>query len=227
MLRNLVSLIFCGAVLCATEPVRAPVLVELFTSEGCSSCPPADRILEQLDPQVVVLSEHVDYWNHLGWKDRFSSHVFTQRQEDYARLLHLDGPYTPQMVVDGITEFNGSDTARARQALTAAAQRPKAGVRIARTASGLQVEVTGAPHAGGVYLAIADNSAESQVGAGENHGRLLRHVAILRTLRKLGAVKKGGAFSLVVDAPGPSQRAVIFVQEADLGAIDGAAVWVP
>ncbi len=227
MLRNLVFLIFCGAVLCATEPARAPVLVELFTSEGCSSCPPADRILEQLDTRVVVLSEHVDYWNHLGWKDRFSSHAFTQRQEDYARLLHVDGPYTPQMVFDGSAECNGSDGARAVQMLTVAARRPKAVVRIARTASGLQVDVMGAPRPADVYLAIADNSAESQVGAGENHGRLLRHVAILRTLRKLGPVKKGGAFSQVVEAPGPSRRAVVFVQESDLGAIDGAAVWIP
>ena len=227
MLRNLIFLGVCGAVLSATEPARVPVLVELFTSEGCSSCPPADRILEQLDPQVVILSEHVDYWDHLGWKDRFSSHAVTQRQEDYARLLHLDGPYTPQMVVDGTTEFNGSDGARARQVLTAEAQRPKAAVRIARTASGLQVDVTGAPHSAGVYLAIADNAAESQVGAGENHGRLLHHVAILRTLRKLGSVKKGGAFSQLVEAPGPAQRAVVFVQESDLGAIEGAAVWVP
>ncbi len=227
MLRNLIFLGVCGAVLSATEPARVPVLVELFTSEGCSSCPPADRILEQLDPQAVILSEHVDYWNHLGWKDRFSSHAVTQRQEDYARLLHLDGPYTPQMVVDGTTEFNGSDGARARQVLTAEAQRPKAAVRIARTASGLQVDVTGAPHSAGVYLAIADNSAESQVGAGENHGRLLHHVAILRTLRKLGSVKKSGAFSQLVEAPGPAQRVVVFVQESDLGAIEGAAVWVP
>ncbi len=227
MLRNLIFLGVCGAILSATEPARVPVLVELFTSEGCSSCPPADRILEQLDPQAVILSEHVDYWNHLGWKDRFSSHAVTQRQEDYARLLHLDGPYTPQMVVDGTTEFNGSDGARARQVLTAEAQRPKAAVRIARTASGLQVDVTGAPHSAGVYLAIADNSAESQVGAGENHGRLLHHVAILRTLRKIGSVKKGGAFSQLVEAPGPAQRVVVFVQESDLGAIEGAAVWVP
>ncbi|MDR3702873.1 MAG: DUF1223 domain-containing protein [Candidatus Sulfopaludibacter sp.] len=227
MLRNLVPLIFCGAVFCATEPTRVPVLVELFTSEGCSSCPPADHILEQLDPQVIVLSEHVDYWNHLGWKDRFSSHAFTQRQEDYARLLHPDGPYTPQMVVDGTTEFNGSDSARARQALTAAAQRPKAAVRIARNGSGLQVDVSDAPHAAGVFLAIADNSAESQVGAGENHGRRLHHVAILRSLRKLGSIKKGGVFSQLVEAPGPSQRAVVFVQEPELGAIEGAAAWVP
>ncbi len=98
----------------AVEPVRAPVLVELFTSEGCSSCPPADRLLEQLDPHVIVLSEHVDYWDHQGWKDPYSSHSYTQRQESYGRQFAIDGVYTPQMVIDGVAQFNGSDAQRAQ-----------------------------------------------------------------------------------------------------------------
>src|SRR4051794_19413642 len=88
---------------------RKPVLVELFTSEGCSSCPPADRLLEALDPSVIVLSEHVDYWDHQGLRHRFSSHTNTLQQESYANRLGALGPYTPQMVINGGVEFVGND----------------------------------------------------------------------------------------------------------------------
>jgi hypothetical protein len=226
MFRRLATLVICiGAV--AAAPARVPVLVELFTSEGCSSCPPADRLLEQIDPQAVVLSEHVDYWDHQGWKDPYSSHALTQRQEDYARRFRIDGAYTPQMVVDGETEFNGSDGSRASQEIARAATRSKASVRITRLPEGLRVEVAGAPRAAGVFLAIAENSGASNVTAGENNGRRLQHIAILRSLRKLGSVKKGGSFSQIVPAVEAAQRTVVFVQEPEAGPISGAAVLLP
>jgi hypothetical protein len=110
-------MIFLGAAMLTSgaSPSRAPVLVELFTSEGCSSCPPADRLLEQLDPQAIVLSEHVDYWNHDGWKDPFSSADSTLRQDAYRRRFNLASAYTPEMVVDGAVEFTGNLASRAAQ----------------------------------------------------------------------------------------------------------------
>src|SRR5579862_1102557 len=117
--------------------MRVPVLIELFTSEGCSDCPPADALLEKLDrsqpvrnAQLVVLSEHVDYWNDIGWKDPYSSHEFSVRQGDYAHRFRLDGPYTPQMVVDGETQFVGSDERRAIETIEGAAKAAKVPVRL-------------------------------------------------------------------------------------------------
>src|SRR6202030_1914750 len=116
---------------------RTPVLVELFTSEGCSDCPPADALLKKLDrsepvrnAQLVVLSEHVDYWNDIGWKDPYSSHEFSVRQGDYAHRFRLDGPYTPQMVVDGETQFVGSDERRAIETIEGAAKAEKVPVTL-------------------------------------------------------------------------------------------------
>jgi hypothetical protein len=225
--RSLIVL-FIGCVLAAqpaSVPARAPILVELFTSEGCSDCPPADRMLAQLDPHVVVLSEHVDYWDRQGWKDRFSSHEFTLRQEDYAQRFHIDGPYTPQMVVDGVAQFVGSDAPRAKDEIGKAGQRPKARVELARTADGIKITVSDAPGPAGVFLALAEDSAESDVRAGENKGRHLAHVAVLRSLRKIGTVKRGGGFSEMVTLPASAaeQRAIVFLQEGTSGPVSGAA----
>ena len=108
----------------AKGPARSPVVVELFTSEGCSSCPPADELLSRLRKEgtengveIIPLGFHVDYWNYQGWQDRFSSNQYSKRQETYAAQLHTEGPYTPEMVVNGSHEFVGNDAARARSAI--------------------------------------------------------------------------------------------------------------
>jgi len=205
---------------------RAPILVELFTSEGCSSCPPADRLLEQLDAHAVVLSEHVDYWNHDGWADPFSSAQWTARQEAYGGRFKLDGPYTPQMVIDGSVQFTGSDVSRAARELALAKERPKAEVRLERTGTGVQVKIENGGAGGDVFLAIADDSGESEVRAGENRGRQLHHVAILRSLRKIGRIEREGRFQREIALPEKTrrQRAIVFLQQGDAGPISGVAM---
>jgi hypothetical protein len=209
----------------AVAPNRAPILVELFTSEGCSDCPPADHTLEQLDPRVVVLSEHVDYWDHQGWKDPYSSHENTLRQQAYAERFRTEGPYTPQMVVDGVAQFVGSDAQRAVTEITKATARAKALVRVERSAAGVQVDVDGSPDSAGVFLALAQDSGTSEVKAGENKGRQLHHIAMMRSLRKIGSVKRGASFSQAVPLPASAaeQRVIVFVQEGETGPVLGAA----
>jgi len=222
MYRNLV-LAFLAVTAIAATPTRAPILIELFTSEGCSSCPPADRLLAQLDSQAIILSEHVDYWDRLGWRDPYSSHANTLRQEMYARLFGTQGPYTPQMVIDGVVEFVGNDAQRAAKELESARAREKLPIELSRTAAGLQVDIAGSPKSGDIWLALADESGDQQVRAGENQGRTLHHVAILRSLTKIGALKKGAPFGRTVELPATPGRVVVFVQENGHGRVQGVA----
>jgi len=169
----------------APDVPRKAVLVELFTSEGCSSCPPADELLGHLrqelsakNIQVIPLGFHVDYWDGLGWKDRFSSANFTQRQERYAQALKVDGPYTPEMVVDGTVEFVGNNAGRAQQAVRQEASQPEvATVKISSPlADYLDIQVKAPVSLGdaSVLLAITEDNLTTQVGSGENGGRTLR-----------------------------------------------------
>jgi hypothetical protein len=227
MFRNLLLAASCIVLsAAAANPERMPVLVELFTSEGCSSCPPADRHLQQLDSQVIVLSEHVDYWDHLGWKDRFSSPAFTERQEVYAKEFGLDSSYTPQMVVDGAAQFTGGDARRAAAEIDKAAGRPKAAIFLSRSGAGVRVDVEGAPHEADIWLALADDSDLTRVAGGENKGHILNHVAVVRSIRKIGSLKRGGTFAREVDLPSGAagQRIVVFLQEAGQARVLGAAM---
>src|SRR5215475_10451089 len=176
----------------ADQQVR-PVIVELFTSEGCSSCPPADALLARLDQEkrignaeVIVLEEHVDYWDQLGWRDPFSGRQWTERQEDYANAFGNAGVYTPQMVVDGRSEFVGSAQNKARNAIAEAAKEPKADVAISDVKSagrqlgaGVLVKMFPAPpnHAATVWIAITESGLHSNVKARENAGEDLHHAS--------------------------------------------------
>jgi hypothetical protein len=228
----------------AIETPRVPVVVELFTSEGCSSCPPADTLLMQLDKtqpvpgaEVIILSQHVDYWNHLGWTDPYSSKDFTKRQETYALTLHTDGPYTPQMVVDGRTEFNGTDVRAARAAITQAAQNPKVVVSVtlspATEGERLQIHVDGADFSkvagkADVMLAITENDLSNSVTRGENAGHNLSHNGVVRRLMQIGTATKAGFTAhqmVVLDKSWKREnlRAVVFLQDHNSRRIFGAA----
>jgi hypothetical protein len=214
----------------AAEPAtRVPVLAELFTSEGCSSCPPADALLMKLDQlqpvakaQIIVLSEHVDYWNSLGWKDPFSSEQFTDRQAMYAHALQAD-KYTPQIVIDGRWQVLGSDAKEIQAAVARAAAKPKSAARIVSAKRDdneavVAVSVDALPSGKkDVWVAIADDHDETSVRKGENAGRTIAHVAVVRSLTKAGTVTKSAAFEKTVRIPLNAQtagaRVVVFVAE--------------
>ncbi len=175
----------------------APVVLELFTSEGCSSCPPADALISELGSStksVIPLAYHVDYWNHLGWADPFSSHQWSERQSDYARAMNLDGEYTPQMVIGGGWQCGGSDAGSIERAVAAARSEPALGRTRIQTSLGaagsrkLQVKVNAqllsavGPGRLVVMLAIYENGLVSKIGAGENGGREITYDYTVRKL---------------------------------------------
>lgn len=228
------------------EGKRAPVIVELFTSEGCSSCPPADKVLAELErsqpvagAEIIALSEHVDYWNYIGWSDPFSSELFSARQQAYAPVFRNDSAYTPQMIVDGQAEFVGSNLAKAQTAIARAAKLSKAEVKIefAREAQTIKLKtsVEKLPAVSEndvveVLLAITESNLTSQVVRGENAGRRLPHTAVVRELRSLGSIGDSGKAFRTATAITPSKdwkldnlRTVIFVQERRHKRILGAA----
>ena len=211
---------------------KTPVLVELFTSEGCSDCPPADRVLaklekEQANPnaEIITLALHVDYWNNLGWKDPFSAAQYSQRQSGYSERFKLDSVYTPQMVVDGQTQFVGSNLGTANKAITDAAQNPKTDIDISTAAgSKLNVKIADLPahEAAYVWLAIAEDNLQTNVKRGENGGRTLDHVSVVREMTLLGEInptaknfETEAAFQLQSNWKKDNLKFVVFAQGKD------------
>jgi hypothetical protein len=228
--------------ICVSADSRGPVVVELFTSEGCSSCPPADLLLEELTThygagvEIIPLSEHVDYWNHLGWRDPFSSSQFSARQQAYSEVFGADTVYTPQMIVDGLASFNGSDGDQARKSIKMASQQPKAVVSIHKAEGKGRVTVrvdqlrAAKVDEADVFLAVTESRLTSSVARGENEGRTLRHTGVVRSLVRVVQIeaKRGGYVAeLEVQAQrgwnAQNTRAVIFVQDRKTRRIVGAA----
>lgn len=224
----------------AAESPKGPVLVELFTSQGCSSCPPADRLLTKLgkDPRVIPLAFHVDYWNYIGWNDPFSSKAWSQRQQGYARAFQSNRIYTPQLVVAGRTHAVGSNEAEVRQQIAKAlAAEPAGRVTVSATpsADGRLTVKAGAKlvrPAGGpldLWVAIYETGLTTKVGAGENASHTLANDYVVRRLEK------------ALTLPGPTDSAELvlgldkrwnrehlgvaaFLQDPKTLAIQGAAV---
>ena len=257
---SVVCLLFLASVLALTQarrpPVRAaerteltPVVVELFTSQGCSSCPPADELLSSLERNqpvavawIIPLSMHVDYWNRLGSRDPFSSKQLSARQEGYVHALQARSVYTPMMVVDGQRAFVGNQPVTACAAVISALRAPKARLSIdlatGRNESTLRVAVstTGlADRTDGevteAWLAVTEGGMRTEVTHGENAFRTLTHTAVVRLLAQIGSVPPtpGDQFTVQHQVrlrptwQRDNLRVVVFLQERSSRRIVGAA----
>lgn len=223
----------------ATTPERN-VLVELFTSEGCSSCPPADALLRAVSGKevrgahIIAISEHVTYWNHLGWRDPYSADAFTERQSEYSQRFGLNSVYTPQMVVNGGEQFVGSDGPALARAIDAEADAPQIQLRIlSHQVIGRELEFSFSTsglleaHPLEVTAVVVDDADRSQIAAGENSGRMLLHVSVARTMAKVGRFKTDGEHTARLPLPsginagGPGHHLILFAQRPGLGAVSG------
>jgi hypothetical protein len=197
--------------------------------------------LEQDQPvagaEIIILEEHVDYWEGLGWHDRFSSHQFTARQNVYGTRFHLDSVYTPQMVVDGSEQFVGNDATKARQTIAHSTQPPKIDLRLSAISvdhghvSGTVSIATNSASSprSDLFAALVDPQAETNVRGGENGGRTLHHAGVVRSLVRIGSVQDlaGGPLKFTFTAPSDAapgkERVVVFAQKSGQGAVIGAA----
>ena len=224
----------------SVAPHPSPVLVELFTSEGCSSCPPADALLRQLaghstaaGQMIVGVSEHVSYWNGLGWQDPYSSKLYTDRQSSYAEHFGLDSVYTPQMVVNGREQFVGSDRRALQEALATEANSRLADLHItsAHLTGGSVTFTYSAKHlrAPDVHLVaiLVDDLDGSDVKRGENSGRHIDHASVARGFVKLGAPSEEEDQAVTLPVPASllnkqtGHHLVLFAQKGDAGPVLG------
>lgn len=231
----IVTLVFAGQASAGSKPV-----LELFTSQSCSSCPAADALFERYIARgdVIALSFHVDYWDHYGWKDTFSQAAFSDRQRRYAEARGDGKVYTPQVVVNGRVHVTGSSAAAIEAGISKTsgdAQRERVDLRLSQGPRGISVEVGGAREslrerrAGTLFLALVERSKEVAIARGENAGRNVTYHNIVRSLRKVGT---WGGTPVTIDIPetdlavGEARQAVVLLQQGDgdggpiLGAVE-------
>jgi hypothetical protein len=211
-----------------------PVVVELFTSQGCSSCPPADELIHQItrDPslrgKVIPLAFHVDYWDRLGWRDPFSSADWSRRQMFYVRAFRLNSAYTPQMVVNGTRQFVGSNSMVMNSALDEASRRKPAGsvaLDVVRRNSKIEATIRAdAPAQSDVVLVLFENDVTTRIERGENEGRTLTNDAIVRRLVRVGTGSVTRTVDLELDPSWKHLGVAAFVQDRPTLAITAATV---
>ena len=225
-----------------TQAEPGAVLVELFTSEGCSSCPPADALLRQIEGKqtdsgqlIVGISEHVTYWNQLGWSDPFSSDSYTERQNAYGQRFHLDSVYTPQMVINGEEQIVGSDRAGLLRAIREGREPQPISVHINAVSAHdrflvLEFSITGNIPSGGadLFAAVTDDETKSNVARGENSGRTLSHVSVARSITRIAKVSSQTEQTIRILLPSPStlsenqgRHLILFAQAPGFGHVLG------
>lgn len=235
----LLAMTGAGAAFAQNAPPPRTVLVELFTSEGCSSCPPADALLKRLNelhtaggPAIVGISEHVTYWNQGGWADPFSAEVYTLRQSEYGRRFDLDSVYTPQMIVNGQQQAVGAKAQEILKDVNTDAVASPVQVEIeAAVVDGAKIQVTftargSVPERADVWAVVVDDVASSSVLKGENAGKTLQHVAVARAITKLGRAVGNKTVTASIQNPGSikgqpatGRHVIVFVQGVGMGKV--------
>lgn len=224
---GLTFLIFATAIL--NLSAKTPVLVELFTSQGCPTCPEADKVLAQLEntqpvagAEIITLAWHVNLWDSFNWKDEFSSPVFTQRQVIYSRVLYISEIYTPQMFVDGTVHFIGSKSDKATKAITQAIKTAKPEINLSMNGDKISINIPNLPkhETATVYLAFTETNLVRKIERGNNKGKTLEHPSVARAIQAIGTVdaqmQQFKAETFLQLQPGwkrENVKIIIFVQE--------------
>ncbi|HEY0192401.1 MAG TPA: DUF1223 domain-containing protein [Kofleriaceae bacterium] len=214
-------------------PQEGPLVLELFTSQGCSSCPPADRLLGKLastgalgDRAVAPLSFHVDYWNDLGWADPYSSPAWTERQQQYARSLHDDRVFTPELVVGGAAGMIGSDEGSVTAAIRAAGHPALLPATARWAADAVTISAT-APADADVWVAVWEATTSTKVTRGENSGETMNSVHVVRKLERVAAAGQPGQATIKLDPAWHASGAIAFAQRPDRRITASAALNKP